>query len=179
MNNIIKSARKLIREMEEDNKREVTIYKMIKKYYKDFGQEQGDKLISVIKKQLSKEYGGRHVSDTAVAGEFVMEMMMGPEESVEEIGDSLINSEKLEEIMKNTYASDFNNSIDYGREIIEALASEYEGMSEYDELISYLEEVYMEYFVDLFNSGDDMERDGDSDTDFIRDEYEDTDYLMP
>lgn len=52
MNNIIKSARKLIREMEEDNKREITIYKMIKKYYKDYGQEQGDKLISVIKKTI-------------------------------------------------------------------------------------------------------------------------------
>lgn len=183
MNNIIKSARKLIREMEEDNKREITIYKMIKKYYRDYGQEQGDKLISVIKKQLSKEYGGKHVTDTATPGEFVMEMM-GPGESIEDIGDSLINSELLDQVLQNTYASDFNEPVEYARAVIEALvtAAEYEGMAESDELVSYLEEVYMEDLINLYNSGEDVENDGDDDSSMIRDdEYgdEDTDYLMP
>lgn len=110
--------------------------------------------------------------------------MMGPGESIENIGDSLINSELLDQVLQNTYASDFNEPVEYARAVIEALvsAAEYEGMAESDELVSYLEEVYMEDLIDLYNSGEDVDNDGSDDSSMIRDdEYgdEDTDYLMP
>lgn len=54
-------------------------------------------------------------------------------------------------------------------------------MTESDELVSYLEEVYMEDLIDLYNSGEDVDNDGSDDSSMIRDDedFEDTDYLMP
>ena len=113
MNNILKSAKRLIKEMEEDNKREVTLYKMIKKYYDDFGTERGDKLLTVIKKNLSHLNAPKQVSDVGVPQYPVSEMMMGPDESVDNIGDSIMNSDLSNMAIKTTYADDFDNFDDF------------------------------------------------------------------
>lgn len=167
MNNILKSAKRIIKEMEEDNKREITIYKMIKKYYDDFGSERGDKLLTVIKKNLSLLNAPKQVRDTQVPSEPVMEMMMGPEDNIEDIGDSIMNSDLTNMAIKTTYASDYDSSEEYMNEIINKLTKEFEGTSFYEELYNYIKDVYGEYFLELYLMGQD-------------DTFEDDgEYLMP
>ena len=167
MNNILKSAKRIIKEMEEDNKREITIYKLIKKYYDDFGSERGDKLLNVIKKNLSHLNAPKQVRDTMVPQEPVMEMMMGPEDNIEDIGDSIMNSDMTNMAIKTTYASDYDSSEEYMNEIINKLTKEFEGTSFYEELYNYIKDVYGEYFLELYLMGQD-------------DTFEDDgEYLMP
>ncbi len=163
MNNILKSAKRIIREMEEDNKREITIYKLVKKYYDDFGSERGDKLLTVIKKNLSLLNAPKQVRDTQVPSEPVMEMMMGPDESIENIGDSIMNSDLSNMAIKTTYAGGYDNFGDYLNEILNKLTNEYLTDPIYDELKEYLYDVYSEYFLELYMMGqdDDLEEDGD------------------
>ena len=161
MNNILKSAKRLIKEMEEDNKREVTLYKMIKKYYDDFGTERGDKLLTVIKKNLSHLNAPKQVSDVGVPQYPVSEMMMGPDESVDNIGDSIMNSDLSNMAIKTTYADDFDNFDDYFNEILNKLTSEYSSDPIYDELREYLYDVYSEYFLELFLMGQDDSDEGE------------------
>lgn len=163
MNNILKSAKRIIKEMEEDNKREITIYKLVKKYYDDFGSERGDKLLTVIKKNLSHLNAPKQVRDTQVPSEPVMEMMMGPDESIENIGDSIMNSDLSNMAIKTTYAGDYDNFSDYLNEILNKLTNEYLTDPIYDELKEYLYDVYSEYFLELYMMGqdDDLEEDGD------------------
>lgn len=163
MNNILKSAKRIIKEMEEDNKREITIYKLVKKYYDDFGSERGDKLLTVIKKNLSHLNAPKQVRDTQVPSEPVMEMMMGPDESIENIGDSIMNSDLSNMAIKTTYAGDYDNFADYLNEILNKLTNEYLTDPIYDELKEYLYDVYSGYFLELYMMGqdDDLEEDGD------------------
>jgi len=165
MDKIIKSARRLLKEMQDDNKREIAVYKIIKKYYDDFGPDQGDKLINAIKKDLSHRMGAKRDTDYTRPMEPVLEMMMGPEDSVDAIGDSLFNSDLLENIIKATDASEFYDANEYADYIIENLASEYFGSPIYNDLIEYLKDVYFEYLMDMYSGEDE--------------EYNDGDYLMP
>lgn len=151
MNHIIKTTKRLLKEMEDDNKREISLYKMIKRYYDDFGVERGEALLSAIMKQLSTKNRAKRVTDIEKEGEPVLEMMMGPETEADELGDSLMNSNKLEEIIKNTDASEFENEYEYSEFIINLLTSEYIGYPIYDELVSYLNDVYLEDIINLYN----------------------------
>ena len=89
------------------------------------------------------------------------------EESVDKIGDSLIHSEKFEELLKNTYSSDFSDEFEYADNIINWLISDYEGTAIEDELVEYLKDVYGETLMDLYRSGDDSDNDGDDDLEYF------------
>ena len=93
--------------------------------------------------------------------------MMEEDESVENIGDSLIHSEYFEEILASTYASDFENESEYVDSILSSLISEYEGTSIEDELYEYLKDVYGESLIDLYKSGDDDSKDHDNDLEYF------------
>lgn len=151
MNHIIESARKILKEMEDDNKREISIYKIVKRYYDDFGTERGEKLLSAIMKQLSTKNMAKRITDLEKEGEPVLEMMMGPETEADELGDSLMNSKKFEDIIKNTDASEFENEYEYSEFIINLLTAEYIGYPIYDELVSYLNDVYLQDIIDLYS----------------------------
>jgi hypothetical protein len=151
MNRIIKSTRKILKEMQDDHKREIAVYKIIKKYYDDFGSEQGDKLINAIKKDLSSRMGAKRDTDYTREMEPVLEMVMDDEYNVEAIGDSLFNSDLLENIIKSTDASEFYNENKYANHIIRKLASEYFGMPIYNNLIEYLKDTYFEYLTNMYS----------------------------
>lgn len=150
MNHIIKSARKILREMENDNEREITIYKIIKKYYDDFGVERGEKLLNAIMKHLSEKNKAKRITDYEKEGEPVLEMMMGPESTVDELGDSLINSEKFERIIKDLDISEFENEYEYADFIILLLTAKYIGTPIHDDLFEYLKDVYFEDIINLY-----------------------------
>jgi hypothetical protein len=167
MKNIKESIRKSIKEVEENNAREIHVYKTIKKYFDDFGPDRGTKLLNAIIRQLEVNYSaGVAPKDTIVPGP-VMEMMMGPEDNIEDLGDSLMSSSKLEDILTKTYATDFEDDLEYTNQIIKSLLSEFEGYDFYDELFDYIKDVYSENFMRLYRSGDDEYSDGDNDDEFF------------
>lgn len=167
MKHIKESIRKNIQEMEEDNAREIHVFKTIKKYFDDFGPERGSKLLNAIVKQLTNTYKPSRVTDVTVSPEPVMEMMMGPEDKIEDLGDALMSSSKLDSILTNTYASDFSDEFEYADNIITYLVDEYVDYDFYDELRDYIKDVYGEMFINLYRSGDDDYFDGDNDEEFF------------
>ena len=94
-------------------------------------------------------------------------MMNEEEDSVEKIGDSLIRSEKFNEILKNTYSSDFSDEFEYADNIIYWLISDYYDTAIEDELTEYLKDVYGESLFDLYRSGNDIDNDGDDDLEYF------------
>ena len=171
MKSIKESIRKHITIMEDTHKPELTLYKAINKYFKEFGPERGMMVLEKILMDISKKHGPSHVSDKSFApvpvdGVTIHEMME-EEESVDKIGDSLIQSEKFNEILKNTYASDFSDEFEYADNIIYWLISDYYDTSIEDELIEYLKDVYGESLLDLYRSGNDSYNDGDDDLEYF------------
>jgi hypothetical protein len=171
MKSIKESIRKHITIMEDTHKPELTLYKAINKYFKEFGHERGMMVLEKILMDISKKHGPSQVSDKSFApvpvdGVTIHEMME-EEESVDKIGDSLIQSEKFNEILKNTYASDFSDEFEYADNIIYWLISDYYDTSIEDELIEYLKEVYGESLLDLYRSGNDSYNDGDDDLEYF------------
>lgn len=157
--------------MEDTHKPELTLYKAINKYFKEFGHERGMMVLEKILMDISKKHGPSQVSDKSFApvpvdGVTIHEMME-EEESVDKIGDSLIQSEKFNEILKNTYASDFSDEFEYADNIIYWLISDYYDTSIEDELIEYLKDVYGESLLDLYRSGNDSYNDGDDDLEYF------------
>jgi hypothetical protein len=167
MKNIRESLKRTIKEMEENNAREIVIYKMLKKYVDDFGIERSELLVKAIMKQLSDSFSPSRVSDFSISDNPIMENMMGPDDTIEDLGDSLMSSSKLDDILTNTYASDFNDEFEYAENIISFLISEFEGQSFYDELFNYIKDIYGERFIDLYQSGEDDYFDGDNDEEFF------------
>jgi len=92
---------------------------------------------------------------------------MGPEDKIEDLGDSLISSSKMDDALTNTYASDFNDEMEYTNAIIKFLLSEFEDYDFYNELYDYVKDVYGEDFMKLYRSGDDDYFDGDNDEEFF------------
>jgi hypothetical protein len=171
MKSIKESIRKHITIMEDTHKPELTLYKAINKYFKEFGHERGMMVLEKILMDISKKHGPSQVSDKSFApvpvdGVTIHEMME-EEESVDKIGDSLIQSEKFNEILKNTYASDFSDEFEYADNIIYWLISDYYDTSIEDELIEYLKDVYGESLLDLYRSGNDSYNDGDDDLEYF------------
>jgi hypothetical protein len=128
-------------------------------------------VLEKILMDISKKHGPSQVSDKSFApvpvdGVTIHEMME-EEESVDKIGDSLIQSEKFNEILKNTYASDFSDEFEYADNIIYWLISDYYDTSIEDELIEYLKDVYGESLLDLYRSGNDSYNDGDDDLEYF------------
>ncbi len=167
MKQIKESIRKNIQEMEEDNAREIHVFKTIKKYFDDFGPDRGGKLLNAIVKQLTNTYKPSRVTDVTVSPEPVMETMMGPDDNIEDLGDALMSSSKLDSILTNTYASDFSDEFEYADNIITYLIDEYIDYDFYDELHDYMKDVYGEMFINLYRSGDDDYFDGDNDEEFF------------
>jgi len=171
MKSIKESIRKNIALMEDEHKPELSLYKAINKYFKEFGHERGMLVLDRILKEISKKHGPSHVTDKSFApvpvGDVTIHEMMEEDESVENIGDSLIHSEYFEEILKSTYASDFENESEYVDSILKSLISEYEGTSIEDELYEYLKDVYGESLIDLYKSGDDDDKDHDNDLEYF------------
>lgn len=168
MKSIKESVRKTIKEMENDNAREIHVYKTIKKYFDDFGPDRGVKLLDVIARQLANTYkAGVAPKDTLAQGPVMEMMMMGPEDKIEDLGDSLISSSKMDDALTNTYASDFNDEMEYTNAIIKFLLSEFEDYDFYNELYDYVKDVYGEDFMKLYRSGDDDYFDGDNDEEFF------------
>ena len=94
-------------------------------------------------------------------------MMNEEDKSVEDIGDSLIQSEKFEEILNTTYSSDFSDEFEYADNIIYYLISDYVDTEIEEELIDYIKEVYGESLLDLYRSGNDSYNDGDDDLEYF------------
>ena len=171
MKSIKESIRKHITIMEDTHKPELTLYKAINKYFKEFGHERGMMVLEKILMDISKKHGPSQVSDKSFApvpvdGVTIHEMME-EEESVDKIGDSLIQSEKFNEILKNTYASDFSDEFEYADNIIYDLISDYIGTAIEEDLIDYITDVYGEQLLDLYRSGDDNDNDGDDDLEYF------------
>lgn len=171
MKSIKESIRKNIALMEDEHKPELSLYKAINKYFKEHGHERGMLVLERILKDILKKHGPSHVSDKSFApvpiGGVTIHEMMEEDESVENIGDSLIHSEYFEEILASTYASDFENESEYVDSILSSLISEYEGTSIEDELYEYLKDVYGESLIDLYKSGDDDSKDHDNDLEYF------------
>ena len=171
MKSIKESIRKIIALMEDEHKPELSLYKAINKYFREHGHERGMLVLDRILKEISKKHGPSHVSDKSFApvpvGGVTIHEMMEEDESVENIGDSLIHSEYFEEILESTYASDFENESEYVDSILSSLISEYEGTSIEDELYEYLKDVYGESLIDLYKSGDDDSKDHDNDLEYF------------
>ena len=172
MKSIRESIRKHITLMEDTHKPELTLYKAINKYFKEFGPERGMLVLEKILMDISKKHGPSHVSDKSfppvpVGDVTIHEMMNEEEDSVEKIGDSLIRSEKFNEILKNTYSSDFSDEFEYADNIIYWLISDYYDTAIEDELTEYLKDVYGESLFDLYRSGDDIDNDGDDDLEYF------------
>ena len=89
------------------------------------------------------------------------------EKAIDDIGDSLIQSEKFEEILNTTYASDFSDEFEYADNIISYLISDYAGTAIEEDLIDYIKDVYGEQLLDLYRSGDDSDNDGDDDLEYF------------
>jgi hypothetical protein len=171
MKSIKESIRKHITLMENEHEPEISLYKMINKYFKEFGHERGTLVLDRILKDIEKKHGPSQVSDKSFApipvGGVTIHEMMEEEESVDDIGDSLIQSEKFNEILKNTYASDFSDEFEYADNIIYYLISDYVDTEIEEELIDYIKEVYGESLLDLYRSGNDSYNDGDDDLEYF------------
>jgi hypothetical protein len=172
MKSIRESIRKHITLMEDTHKPELTLYKAINKYFKEFGHERGMLVLEKILMDISKKHGPSHVSDKSfppvpVGDVTIHEMMNEEDKSVEDIGDSLIQSEKFEEILNTTYSSDFSDEFEYADNIIYYLISDYVDTEIEEELIDYIKEVYGESLLDLYRSGDDSDNDGDDDLEYF------------
>lgn len=157
--------------MEDAHKPELTLYKSINKYFKEFGHERGMMVLEKILMDISKKHGPSQVSDKSFApvpvGGATIHEMMDENESVDDIGDSLLNSEKFEEILNTTYASDFSDEFEYADNIIYYLISDYVDTEIEEELIDYIKDVYGEQLLDLYRSEEDDDKDGDNDLEYF------------
>ena len=172
MKSIKESIRKHIAIMEDTHKPELTLYKAINKYFKEFGPERGMMVLEKILMDISKKHGPSQVTDKSVGpksvgGATIHEMMNEEDESVEDIGDSLLTSEKFEEILNTTYASDFSDEFEYADNIIYDLISDYVDTEIEEDLIDYIKEVYGYQLLDLYRSGNDDDDDGDNDLEYF------------
>ena len=157
--------------MEDDHKPELSLYKAINKYFKEFGPERGMMVLDRILKEIAKKHGPSQMTDKSIApvpvGGVTIHEMMDENENVDDIGDSLIQSEKFEEILNTTYASDFSDEFEYADNIISYLISDYAGTAIEEDLIDYIKDVYGEQLLDLYRSGDDNDNDGDDDLEYF------------
>jgi hypothetical protein len=171
MKSIKESIRKHITIMEDAHKPELTLYKSINKYFKEFGHERGMMVLEKILMDISKKHGPSQVSDKSFApvpvGGATIHEMMDEDENVDDIGDSLIQSEKFEEILNTTYASDFSDEFEYADNIISYLISDYVGTEMEEDLIDYIKDVYGEQLLDLYRSEEDDDKDGDNDLEYF------------
>lgn len=175
MKNIRESLRRTLKEMEDDNSKEIAIYKMLKRYTDEYGIERAAKLVQAIVKQLSSTYIPSRVSDDTTAPDSVMEednegfrISTNPgSDSIEDIGDDLISSSKMDSILTNTYATDFSDEFEYADNIIRELVNDYVDSPIYDELYDYVKEAYGENLIELYLSGEDDFFDGDNDEEFL------------
>ena len=157
--------------MEDEHKPELSLYKAINKYFKEFGPERGMMVLDRILKEIAKKHGPSQMTDKSIApvpvGGVTIHEMMDEDESIDDIGDSLIQSEKFEEILNTTYASDFSDEFEYADNIISYLISDYAGTAIEEDLIDYIKDVYGEQLLDLYRSGDDEDNDGDDDLEYF------------
>ena len=157
--------------MEDEHKPELSLYKAINKYFKEFGPERGMMVLDRILKEIAKKHGPSQMTDKSFApvpiGGVTIHEMMDEDESIDDIGDSLIQSEKFEEILNTTYASDFSDEFEYADNIISYLISDYAGTAIEEDLIDYIKDVYGEQLLDLYRSGDDDDNDGDDDLEYF------------
>ena len=157
--------------MEDEHKPELSLYKAINKYFKEFGPERGMMVLDRILKEIAKKHGPSQMTDKSFApvpiGGVTIHEMMDEDESIDDIGDSLIQSEKFEEILNTTYASDFSDEFEYADNIIYYLISDYAGTAIEEDLIDYIKDVYGEQLLDLYKSGDDNDNDGDDDLEYF------------
>jgi hypothetical protein len=171
MKSIKESIRKNITLMEDEHKPELSLYKAINKYFKEFGPERGMMVLDRILKEIAKKHGPSQMTDKSFApvpvGGVTIHEMMDEDESIDDIGDSLIQSEKFEEILNTTYASDFSDEFEYADNIIYYLISDYAGTAIEEDLIDYIKDVYGEQLLDLYKSGDDNDNDGDDDLEYF------------
>ena len=171
MKSIRESIRKNITLMEDEHKPELSLYKAINKYFKEFGPERGMMVLDRILKEIAKKHGPSQMTDKSIApvpvGGVTIHEMMDEDESIDDIGDSLIQSEKFEEILNTTYASDFSDEFEYADNIISYLISDYAGTAIEEDLIDYIKDVYGEQLLDLYRSGDDSDNDGDDDLEYF------------
>ncbi len=171
MKSIKESIRKNITLMEDEHKPELSLYKAINKYFKEFGPERGMMVLDRILKEIAKKHGPSQMTDKSFApvpvGGVTIHEMMDEDESIDDIGDSLIQSEKFEEILNTTYASDFSDEFEYADNIIYYLISDYAGTAIEEDLIDYIKDVYGEQLLDLYRSGDDDDNDGDDDLEYF------------
>jgi hypothetical protein len=171
MKSIKESIRKNITLMEDEHKPELSLYKAINKYFKEFGPERGMMVLDRILKEIAKKHGPSQMTDKSFApvpvGGVTIHEMMDEDESIDDIGDSLIQSEKFEEILNTTYASDFSDEFEYADNIISYLISDYAGTAIEEDLIDYIKDVYGEQLLDLYRSGDDNDNDGDDDLEYF------------
>lgn len=157
--------------MEDEHKPELSLYKAINKYFKEFGPERGMMVLDRILKEIAKKHGPSQMTDKSFApvpvGGVTIHEMMDEDESIDDIGDSLIQSEKFEKILNTTYASDFSDEFEYADNIIYYLISDYAGTAIEEDLIDYIKDVYGEQLLDLYRSGDDEDNDGDDDLEYF------------
>lgn len=171
MKSIKESIRKNISLMEDEHKPELSLYKAINKYFKEFGPERGMMVLDRILKEIAKKHGPSQMTDKSFApvpiGGVTIHEMMDEDESIDDIGDSLIQSEKFEEILNTTYASDFSDEFEYADNIISYLISDYVGTEMEEDLIDYIKDVYGEQLLDLYRSEEDDDKDGDNDLEYF------------
>jgi len=171
MKSIKESIRKNITLMEDEHKPELSLYKAINKYFKEFGPERGMMVLDRILKEIAKKHGPSQMTDKSFApvpvGGVTIHEMMDEDESIDDIGDSLIQSEKFEEILNTTYASDFSDEFEYADNIIYYLISDYAGTAIEEDLIDYIKDVYGEQLLDLYRSDEDDDKDGDNDLEYF------------
>ena len=171
MKSIKESIRKNITLMEDEHKPELSLYKAINKYFKEFGPERGMMVLDRILKEIAKKHGPSQMTDKSFApvpvGGVTIHEMMDEDESIDDIGDSLIQSEKFEEILNTTYASDFSDEFEYADNIIYYLISDYAGTAIEEDLIDYIKDVYGEQLLDLYRSDEDDDKDGDDDLEYF------------
>ena len=157
--------------MEDEHKPELSLYKAINKYFKEFGPERGMMVLDRILKEIAKKHGPSQMTDKSFApvpvGGVTIHEMMDEDESIDDIGDSLIQSEKFEEILNTTYASDFSDEFEYADNIISYLISDYAGTAIEEDLIDYIKDVYGEQLLDLYRSDEDDDKDGDNDLEYF------------
>ena len=157
--------------MEDEHKPELSLYKAINKYFKEFGPERGMMVLDRILKEIAKKHGPSQMTDKSFApvpvGGVTIHEMMDEDESIDDIGDSLIQSEKFEEILNTTYASDFSDEFEYADNIIYYLISDYAGTAIEEDLIDYIKDVYGEQLLDLYRSDEDDDKDGDNDLEYF------------
>ena len=157
--------------MEDEHKPELSLYKAINKYFKEFGPERGMMVLDRILKEIAKKHGPSQMTDKSFApvpvGGVTIHEMMDEDESIDDIGDSLIQSEKFEEILNTTYASDFSDEFEYADNIISYLISDYAGTAIEEDLIDYIKDMYGEQLLDLYRSDEDDDKDGDNDLEYF------------